>query len=105
MLLPIHLIQPLEKPHDNPISNVYSEFRNDAREALADGAPVSAVLGPPELDAGAVLSDGDYASAGELSRWAGQLVSSRDELSIASKLGIMFLIFKFMRVSWPPKMN
>ena len=100
MPLPIYMIQPLDRPHDNPISNIYTSFRSYARQAVANGDSINRVLGSLELDAGVDLSESDNTSASELSRWASQAVSSfGGEMSLAARLGAIHLHMKLMLVS------
>ena len=97
--LPIYMVQPLHKPHDDPVSNIYTSFRDYARLAIANGASIDKILGSPDLDAGADLSKGDSMSASKLSRWASQVVSSYGGLSLATRLAAIQLHMTFMRVS------
>ena len=96
--LSMHYIQPLEGPHSDPISKVYSSFRDLARQTLADGGSDCRVLGSRDLDAGVILGIADPQSTSMLSTWVGQVVSSYGMQSMASKLGLMNLMFKLMRV-------
>ena len=97
--LPIYLIQPLEKAHDEPHSTLYSHFRESTRLKLAFGGSVDRLLGSSGLDAGVALSRSDWQSASELSRWTTQVISSLGgPLALAPKLGQMYLQFRLMRV-------
>lgn len=98
--LPIYMIQPLHRPHDDPISNIYTSFRDYARLAIANGASIDKILGSPDQDAGADLSKGNSMSTSELSRWASQVVSSYGPgLSLATRLAAIQLHMTFLRVS------
>ena len=93
-----HLIQPLEARLNHPISNVYSNFRDFARKSLTDGGSEENIIGTRDLDVGVILSRTDLQSASMLSKWCGEVISSHNIQTQASKLGVMLLMFKLMRV-------
>ena len=102
MSLPIYMVPPLHKPHDDPMSSIYTSFRDYAREAIANGGSIDKILGSPTVDAGVDLSKGNSTSTSELSQWASQVASAYGGgMSLATRLGVIHLHMTFMRVSWP----
>lgn len=96
---PIHMVQPPQRFHNDPLSNVYTFFRDYARKMIADGESIEKIPGSADTDEVIELSHPNSTSASELSRWASAVISAYSTSSLARRLGAVHVYMKMMNVS------
>lgn len=97
--IPIYFVQSSVVIEDSPLSRVYTDYRDAARQLIAGGAPLEDIMGSPDyidVDLYFRTRQNDNFSA---NFWACEALKSFNEFDHLVKLGSVALITHLMRVS------
>ena len=98
--LPIHLVQPIVVIEDSPLSRVYTDYRDAARQLIASGAPLVDILGPQDyVNVDLYFRERQPNDPFSANFWACETFKTFDEFDGVVKLGVVALLTPFMRVS------
>ena len=97
--IPIHLVQPVVVVEDSPLSRVYTDYRDAARQLIASGAPLAEIVGPQDyVNVDLFYRDRRPTDPFSANFWACETCKTFDEFDDPVKLGAVALLTYFMRV-------
>jgi hypothetical protein len=97
--VPIHFVQSSVVLEDSPLSRVYTDFRDAARQLIAGGTPLTNILGSADYtNVDLFFRDRQSQDPFSASFWACEMLKSFEEMDDLVKLGTVALLTPFMRV-------
>ena len=103
MNVPIHLVHPLNEDDTKPLSGMYSGvyvgFRDSRRQLIRNGANISDVLGPLDLDFRAAINPSSFHNDLPLFTWASELFGAHRNLRPSDRVACAWMVATLMRVS------
>ena len=96
--IPIHFVQSSVVVEDSPLSRVYTDYRDAARQLLAGGAPLSEVMGSSDFVNVELYFRGRQDDPFSANFWACEALKSFNEFDHVVKLGQIVLLTHLMRV-------
>ena len=103
MNVPIHLVQPLNEDDIKPLSGMYSgvyvAFRDSKRQLIRNGASISDVFGPLDLDFRAAINPSSFHVDLPLFTWASELFGAHRNLRPSDRVACAWMVTTLMRVS------
>ena len=96
---PRHSVHPIWQINDAPVNRVISDYLSAAREHIALGNPVAAVLGPEYVDVHAFFQPRDTVGFPTVSEWASEINKGSVDVDVCLRLAHVLLQTHLMRVS------
>ena len=102
--LPVHLIQSLVIIENSPLARVYTDYRDAARQMLAEGTPSIEVTGPNFTEVDLFFRDREPRDFYTASTWASELSKAfgSDGVSIYVQLAGLYLLTNLMKWTIAP---
>jgi len=95
-----HLMQPIWQPDDAPINRVVSDYLSAARQRIAEGTPVAAILAPEYINVQAFFQPRSTSEFPIVSEWASEINKGSVDVDVSVRLAHVLLQTYLMRVSF-----
>ena len=102
---PLHLILPFVIADQSPLSMIFITFRNGVSNMLAQGMPLTEVLGPLDPVADLLFRPRSTLDPFSASTWACELARIDPTVDIVTQLANAFLLSRLMRWSLSPTLE
>lgn len=97
--IPIHLMQPLWLDSDAPVDRVISDYRSAARQQIAGGNPITAMLDMQTTNVQAFFQARNTVGFPTVSEWASEINRGSVDVDMVVRLANVLLQTCLMRVS------
>ena len=100
-MIPVYLIQPLVVVENSTLSRVYTDYRDAARQQIANGTSVESIMGPEFVCVDLFFRDRTPNDPYTVCSWACELVKPFTEHNDFVRLAGILLYTQYMRVCIP----